>query len=104
MSKLIKKDNKYLAEKLYEYADWLEAQGNNPYKIRAYRRAAHVIFNHPKNLFTLIKNGFDVTELANVGKGIAYVIQIIITTGHFPETYNLTKKIQQKPKRLLKFL
>lgn len=82
----LKKDNQYLADKLYEYADWLEATGDNPYKCRAYRRAARVLQHQQEDVHALIEQGFDLTKWPHIGKGIAYTIQVLLNTGAFPES------------------
>ena len=43
-------DNESIAEKLLEYADLLEQQDANPYRVGAYRRAARVVATHPEPL------------------------------------------------------
>ena len=46
-------DNESIAEKLLEYADLLEQQDANPYRVGAYRRAARVVATHPEPLTEL---------------------------------------------------
>lgn len=81
----MKKDNPYIANKLLEYADMLEAIGDNPYKIRAYRRAASVILKLDTDIYELKKDNFDLTLLPKIGPGIAYAIAVIIETDNYPE-------------------
>lgn len=89
-------DNHYLVNKLLEYADLLEGFGDNPYKIRAYRRAARVIQHQEDNLYALKKKHFDFTQLPKIGKGIAYVIEVIIETGTYPESkINIKNKVNE---------
>lgn len=98
MTKFIGKDNKFLAEKLYECADWLEASGNDPYKVRAYRWAARAIQNHHEEISQLIKRGFDLTRLPRMGKRISYFVHALIGTGEFPDTKPLAeRKLNELP-------
>lgn len=60
--------NTEIAAAFYKLADLLEAQGANPYKIRAYRRAASVINRIDKELEMLNNQGADLTELPWIEK------------------------------------
>lgn len=76
--------------------------GGNPYKIRAYRKAAHVIQKHEHNLYILHGQNFDLTLLPSIGKGIAFLIQSFIETGSFPylqpiKYQDVHKTIPKKP-------
>jgi DNA polymerase (family X) len=66
--------------------------GENPYKVRAYRRGARIIQKHPKNISTLINQNFDLTQLSGIGKGITYFIHTLIKTNQFPEIKRLKNK------------
>ena len=71
-------NNKKIAKTLHNLADLLELSGENPFRIRAYRRAARSIENSKKNLLQM-QDHFE--ELDGIGKGMAQVISEIIETG-----------------------
>ncbi len=76
-------ENQQIADKLREAAELLHAQGANPYRVSAYRKAADTLAQLPKGLREIFDSegvkGLD--ALPNVGKGIASAItEILITT------------------------
>ena len=76
-------ENQRIADKLREAADLLHAQGANPYRISAYRKAADTVAQLPRSLREIFDSegvkGLD--ALPNVGEGIASAIaEILITT------------------------
>lgn len=83
--------NQDIANKLYEFADLLESHGANPFRIRAYRRAAQSINRQTTNLMDMVKQGEDLTILRGVGNAIATQIKIILAEGQL----QLTKKNHQ---------
>lgn len=72
--------NMEIAWVFYEIADLLELKKENIYKIRAYRRAAQVIENYPRNIedFEDVKA---LEEISGIGKQIAEKITEILHTG-----------------------
>jgi DNA polymerase (family 10) len=52
-------------------AELLEIKGENPFRTRAYRRAARVIEGLPKGVTSLLKAGEDLSELPGIGKDLA---------------------------------
>ncbi|WP_028373490.1 DNA polymerase/3'-5' exonuclease PolX [Legionella lansingensis] len=88
----MEKSNIFIAECLYKFADVLEESGDNPYKARAYRRAARTIIKLDKELITLLENNFDITTLPWVGKSMASIINYILSTNEIPKIkYQNTK-------------
>ncbi len=77
-------DNKDIAHILYECSDFLEASGSNPYRVRAYRRAADNLLNLQSNIKALIQRDFDLTSLPGIGKKMAYIIDEIAKTKKMP--------------------
>ena len=82
MSRMIP-ENQQIADKLREAADLLHAQGANPYRVGAYRKAADTIGQLPESVRAIFDSegvkGLD--ALPNVGEGIASAIaEILITT------------------------
>jgi DNA polymerase (family X) len=64
-------------------AELLEIKGGNPFRARAYRRAARVIEGLPKSVAALLKAGENLSELPGIGKDLAGKIAGIVTTGKF---------------------
>ncbi|HVY53627.1 MAG TPA: DNA polymerase/3'-5' exonuclease PolX [Gammaproteobacteria bacterium] len=76
--------NKEIVSAFNELADILEAQGENPYKIRAYRRAARSINRLNEELVELFKKDYDFTSIPGVGKNIAAFIRDILQNQQLP--------------------
>jgi DNA polymerase (family 10) len=64
-------------------ADLLELRGENPFRVRAYRRAARTIDGLPQSVRTMLGSGYDLAELPGIGKDLAGKIAGIVKTGHF---------------------
>ena len=73
-------ENADIARVLSELADLLELTGENPFKVRAYRRASQVADAHPVPLSALRREG-QLTELPGIGAGIAAKIGELLDTG-----------------------
>lgn len=63
-----------------EIADYMELAGENMYKIRAYRKAAHELENLKESLDDIRKKG-NLESIPGVGKAIAEKIEEILDTG-----------------------
>jgi DNA polymerase (family X) len=72
--------NDKVASLLYEIADLLELKGEDPFKPRAYRNAAHSIEQMREDIGTVYKNG-KLREVPGVGDAIALKVAEIIDTG-----------------------
>lgn len=77
--------NSEIATILNKLADLLEIEGENPFRIRAYRTAARVISNLSKNLSDLVAEEADLTEIPGIGERIAEKIKIIVKTHNLPQ-------------------
>ena len=75
--------NAEIAAMFDQAAELLEIKGDNPFRTRAYRRAARVIEGLPKNVTSLLKAGQDLSELPGIGKDLAEKIAAIVDTGKF---------------------
>lgn len=73
--------NAEIARRLSAYAQQLQTQGENPYKVRAYRRAAQTIKGAREGFDQLIRAGADVTRFPGIGKGIAAALREIVFSG-----------------------
>jgi DNA polymerase (family 10) len=73
--------NADIADRLMGLAQLLSTQKENPYKIRAYRRAAKSIRSLSESLEELVREDADLTRYAGIGKGIAGAIRELVESG-----------------------
>lgn len=83
-----------------EIALLLEIKEENPFKIRAYRKAAHSLLNMDEDLQKVIDEG-RLTSLEGIGKDLAEKITHLVRTGHL-ESYEELKK--STPEGLLELM
>jgi DNA polymerase (family X) len=76
-----------------EIADLLEIEGDNPFRIRAYRTAARTLRDLGREVTGMLAQGEDLTELPGIGEDLAAKIQEIIETGTTPLLGKLRKKV-----------
>lgn len=94
--------NAEIAELFNKTADLLEIKGENPFRIRAYRNAAHTIYNLSRDVTEILKNGEDLTTLPGIGKDLAGKVINIIQTGQFEVLVNLENEIPSELIELMK--
>lgn len=73
--------NVEVAHRLAAFAQTLQAKGENPYKIRAYRNAAQTIKGLRESIDQAVRAGSDVTRYPGIGKGIASALREIVFSG-----------------------
>src|ERR1700736_3174763 len=73
--------NAEIADRLASLAQLLSSQKENPYKVKAYQRAAAKIRNLPESLDELVRDSADLTRYAGIGEGIASAIREIVLSG-----------------------
>ncbi|MFZ5994111.1 MAG: DNA polymerase/3'-5' exonuclease PolX [Thermodesulfobacteriota bacterium] len=73
-------------------ADILEIQGANPFRIRAYRKAAQNIENLTEDI-SVIASRSGLEAIPGIGRDLAGKIQEIITTGTFKDYEDLKKEV-----------
>lgn len=73
--------NTALAKIFQDIADLLELKGENPFKIRAYQRAARAIEHLPKEVEIMLNEKEDLQRIPGVGEAIAKKITELMTTG-----------------------
>jgi DNA polymerase (family 10) len=73
--------NADIASIFYRLAELLEIEGANPFRVRAYRRAAATVEDLPEPAARLIARGGDLTELPAIGEDLAGKIREICETG-----------------------
>jgi DNA polymerase (family X) len=105
--------NAQIADQLAGLAQLLSAQKVNPYKIKAYRRAAATIRTLSESIADLVRQGEDLTQLAGIGSGINAAIREIVLKGTLgrletlraeasPEVSSLSDYPRLDPKRILR--
>lgn len=75
--------NSEIAEEFYRFAELLEIEGGNPFRVRAYRNAARTIENLGEDVAAMLARRADLTELPGIGKDLAGKITNLVNTGHF---------------------
>jgi len=93
-------DNREVAAILEEVADVLEIIGENPYKIRAYRKASSSICQLSEDLEDIWQQGRLLT-IDGIGKAIQSKVEEILRTGQLTYHQDL---LRQVPKGVLKML
>ncbi|MCE5283373.1 MAG: DNA polymerase/3'-5' exonuclease PolX [Deltaproteobacteria bacterium] len=73
--------NDEIAKVFLEMADLLEIKGENPFKVRAYRRAAQIIDHLPDPIADRIARGEDLQEIPGIGEAIAKKSAELVATG-----------------------
>jgi DNA polymerase (family X) len=104
--------NAEIAHRLTSLAQLLSTQRENPFKIKAYRRAAETITHLPESIDALVRSGADLTAYAGIGPGIASALREIVLSGTLqkietlrasvsPELAALSEYPRLDPKRVL---
>ncbi|MBI5400141.1 hypothetical protein HZB07_06010 [Candidatus Saganbacteria bacterium] len=96
-------ENQEFAKIFWQIADFLELKNDNPFKIRAYRRAAQVIESLSHNLTDLYQAGGikALEEIPDVGAHLAQKIEEKIKTGRVKVRDQLAKEF---PKEFLELI
>ena len=83
--------NQDVARRLEEAADLLGAQGANPFRVNAYRRAASTIAGLPEDVGDVLARGgrAELERLPTIGSGIAASIEEMLTTGRWAQLERL---------------
>jgi len=85
--------NAEVAAMFDQVAELLEIEGENQFRVRAYRRAARTVEGLPQSIKNLLAAGRDLSELPGIGKDLAGKIAEIVATGHFPLLDTLKKRL-----------
>src|SRR4030095_189232 len=94
-------------------AQFLAARGGNPFRVKAYRRAARTIRALGESIDELVRNGVDLTQFPGIGEAISGAIQEIVRTGTLrqlesirsqapPELVELAQHPRLDPRRVLR--
>src|SRR5574341_2513611 len=88
-------ENVEIAHLLNQYADLLEIQGADLFRIRAYRNAARTIESLSQPIVQLLEEGKDLEKLKlpGIGKGMTEHIEEIVKTGTLGALKELRKEL-----------
>ena len=73
--------NAEIANRLASLAQLLSAQKDNPYKVKAYQRAAAKLRNMSESIKELVQEDADLTQYEGIGEAIAAAVREIVQTG-----------------------
>ena len=85
--------NSDIADVFDRIADYLEIEGENPFKIRAYRNASRTIRGLGPELKDMVAGGENLTELPSIGKELAAKIVEMLDTGTLQALEKLKEKV-----------
>lgn len=85
--------NADIAELFSRYADLLEIQGANPFRVRAYRNAARVVADSGRSMSDRMAAGEALDDLPGIGKDLAAKIGTIVRTGALPQLAELETRV-----------
>jgi DNA polymerase (family 10) len=105
--------NAQIADRLASLAQLLSAQKENPYKVKAYQRAAAKIRTLSESIDELVRDDADLTAFAGIGEAISGAIREIVRTGTLaklemlraeasPELAGISQHPRLDPKRVLR--
>lgn len=85
--------NREIADLLYDYAELLDVEDADRFRIRAYRNAALTVLNSQELMADKVSRGDDLVSLPTVGDDIARKIETIVQTGNLPELEALRRSL-----------
>ena len=86
-------NNAEIARSLERLADLSELDGDNPFRVRAYRNAAETIRSLGSQLSELLATGADLTKIKGIGKEIAEKCRVMVETGSLPQLLDLAERL-----------
>src|SRR5437016_853262 len=95
-------DNKSLANIFYETADLMEIKGDDPFRIRSYRRAAEAIEGLGQSIADIISDQKALLAIPGIGKGMCMNLQEIFKEGKLRLHSELLEKYRPTMLELLK--
>src|SRR5512146_1092813 len=95
-------DNKTIASLLYETADLMEINGDDPFRVRSYRNAAQAIEGLDQPVWTLIPEPKKLLEIPGIGKGMSAHLKDLYETGRISMHTQLLEKYRPSMLELLK--
>ncbi len=85
--------NAEIADIFSRYADLLEIDGANQYRVRAYRTAARNITNLSRSIADMVRQEEDLSGLPGIGRDLAGKLAGMVRTGGFAQFEELEKKL-----------
>jgi DNA polymerase (family 10) len=95
-------DNKTVAGIFYETADLMEIRGDDPFRVRSYRRAAEALESLPTPIAELVDDVKKLLAIPGIGKAMAGHLQELFTHGRLSMHAELLEKYQPSMLELLK--
>src|SRR5690349_22707147 len=95
-------ENRSIAAIFYETADLMEIRGDDPFRIRSYRRAAEAVEGLPYRLADIASDTKKLLEVPGIGKSMATNIQQLLKEGNFSLHADLLQKYRPSMLELLK--
>ncbi len=94
--------NSEIANIFNEVAKFLEIEGANPFRVRAYRSAARTISSLSDSAADRIAQGLDLTEIPGIGRDLADKIATIVETGSLPLLKELESRLPSGLKDIIR--
>ena len=85
-----------------QVADLLEIEGANPFRVRAYRNAAHTVSTLAKSVSDMVEAGEDLSELPDIGEDLAEKIVEIVNTGGLAQLEEIKDRTPPELAEMLK--
>ncbi len=85
--------NAEIAGQLERIADLLEIEAANPFRVRAYRRAARLVSGLPRNVADMLAAGEDLDDLPGIGPDLAGKIATLARGEPLPLMAELTREV-----------
>jgi len=95
-------DNRAVAGILFETADLMEIDGQDSFRIRSYRNAAHSIEAFPQQISELIEDPKKILQIPGIGKGMLEKLQEICKHGRLSTHVELLEKYRSSMLDLLR--
>ncbi len=95
-------DNKTIASLLYETADLMEINGDDPFRVRSYRNAAQAIESLDQAVWAMIPEPKKLLEIPGIGKGMSAHLKELYETGRIGMHAQLLQKYRPSMLELLK--
>ena len=86
-------ENVAIARTLNAYADLLDIQGENPWRVRSYRKAAQIIAGLSRPVPQLVQEGEDLQKLPGIGSSMAEHIKEIVETGRLSALEHMPQEL-----------
>jgi len=95
-------ENRNIAAVFYETADLMEIRGDDPFRIRSYRRAAEAVEGFTQRIADIASDTKKLLEIPGIGKSMAANIQQLLKEGNFSLHAELLQKYRPSMLELLK--